>query len=250
MSWRRKDWNHQAVIESSERDLQMSLSSFGENQMKCCDLSVSVFVLMVAVVFLAGCDRPVPLEPAESSWEVIAESDMTPSLQGQLDRAMGAKEALFTALKQRLMEVASEEGPVAAIEVCSKEAAQIAAGVSDEHDLKIGRTSFRLRNRENRPPEWAVDLVANQVAQPTYLVRDGDLAVLLPIQLQAECVLCHGDKEKLMPAVRDALAENYPQDEATGFKAGDLRGWFWMEVPVGTEDANKDATENTPAAES
>ena len=28
-----------------------------------------------------------------------------------------------------------------------------------------------------------------------------------------------------------ALAASYPQDQATGFGAGDLRGWMWAEVP-------------------
>jgi len=27
------------------------------------------------------------------------------------------------------------------------------------------------------------------------------------------------------------LAAKYPMDQATGFKEGDLRGWFWIEVP-------------------
>jgi hypothetical protein len=28
-----------------------------------------------------------------------------------------------------------------------------------------------------------------------------------------------------------ALAGAYPQDRATGFAPGDLRGWMWAEVP-------------------
>jgi hypothetical protein len=31
--------------------------------------------------------------------------------------------------------------------------------------------------------------------------------------------------------VREELAERYPADRATGFKVGDIRGWFWVEVP-------------------
>ncbi len=36
---------------------------------------------------------------------------------------------------------------------------------------------------------------------------------------------------KLDPAVKEVLASGYPRDEATGFAEGDLRGWFWIEVP-------------------
>jgi hypothetical protein len=41
--------------------------------------------------------------------------------------------------------------------------------------------------------------------------------------------------DRLSPAVREELKERYPADQATGFKDGDLRGWFWVEVPKGVE---------------
>ena len=47
-----------------------------------------------------------------------------------------------------------------------------------------------------------------------------------------QCLQCHGKVDDLAPEVRDVLAKNYPQDRATGFAAGDLRGWFWVEVPA------------------
>jgi hypothetical protein len=37
----------------------------------------------------------------------------------------------------------------------------------------------------------------------------------------------------MIPApVAEALARYYPQDAATGFDAGELRGWFWVVVPA------------------
>jgi hypothetical protein len=30
--------------------------------------------------------------------------------------------------------------------------------------------------------------------------------------------------------VKEKLATFYPQDQATGFSAGELRGWFWIEL--------------------
>ena len=35
-----------------------------------------------------------------------------------------------------------------------------------------------------------------------------------------------------MKNVKEALAASYPADRATGFREGDLRGWFWIEVPA------------------
>ena len=33
--------------------------------------------------------------------------------------------------------------------------------------------------------------------------------------------------------VKVALDEQYPDDQATGFNVGELRGWFWVEFPPG-----------------
>ena len=41
------------------------------------------------------------------------------------------------------------------------------------------------------------------------------------------CLTCHG--AALSPDVEAALAESYPEDHATGYSAGDLRGAFVVE---------------------
>ncbi|KPK37360.1 MAG: hypothetical protein AMJ65_14760, partial [Phycisphaerae bacterium SG8_4] len=94
----------------------------------------------------------------------------------QHEKALAARDAMLTSLKGRLREVIGSEGPAAAISVCSKEAPQIAEKISQEHGLRIGRTSFRLRNTDNAPPAWAMQLVADRVAEPTYLTQEGKLA--------------------------------------------------------------------------
>lgn len=38
-------------------------------------------------------------------------------------------------------------------------------------------------------------------------------------------------RDSIDPAVLEALAENYPADQATGYSVGDLRGWTWVKVP-------------------
>jgi hypothetical protein len=186
------------------------------------------------LISVHGCRQPTP--EAEPAWRVISEGQMTGEQSAQRDKALAARDAMFTSLKGRLMEVVGTDGPVAAIAVCVKEAPQIAERTSQEHGLAIGRTSFRLRNKDNAPPEWATQLVADRVGEPTYLTRDDKIAALLPIQLQAPCLMCHGPDDTIPPDVKAALAEHYPEDQATGFQEGDLRGWFWVEVP-GADDS-------------
>lgn len=147
-------------------------------------------------------------------------------------KAIEAKDALFQRLSGRLAEAMKTGGPAAAIEVCSHEASDIAAVVGKEHGVKIGRTSIKLRNSKNVPPDWAKSCIEDSSSEPQTLdLPNGETGVLLPIKLQAKCVACHGPTEMLNDEVRQQLAKFYPDDEATGFKEGDLRGWFWIEVP-------------------
>ena len=86
-------------------------------------------------------------------------------------------------------------------------------------------------------PAWAQGLVEERFGEPVYLAGPGgELGALLPIRLKSECQMCHGPAESISDEVRAAIAEHYPEDQATGFTAGDLRGWFWVEVPPGATE--------------
>ena len=36
---------------------------------------------------------------------------------------------------------------------------------------------------------------------------------------------------RIDPAEHLTLAERYPSDKAIGFENGEIRGWFWLEIP-------------------
>jgi hypothetical protein len=190
----------------------------------------ALIVILVSLLVVPGCRQPA--EESGTTWTVIAEGDMRPEQTAQREKALAARDAMFTSLKGRLMDVIGSEGPAAAISVCSTEAPQIAEQISQAHGLEIRRTSFRLRNADSTPPTWASQLVSDRVSEPTYLTQDGKLAALLPIRIQAPCLVCHGADDTIPAPVKEALAEHYPKDQATGFQDGDLRGWFSVEVPA------------------
>jgi Protein of unknown function (DUF3365) len=154
--------------------------------------------------------------------------------QEQKDRMLAAKEALFAKLSGRLMEVMGKSGPAAAITVCQQEASEIANEVSTAQGLRIGRTGVRLRNPSNVAPEWASSLIEAKTDTPTFAkLTNGHAVALLPIKLQAQCLMCHGPKEQIAPIIQDQLTKLYPNDQATGFNEGELRGWFWIDLPNG-----------------
>lgn len=109
----------------------------------------------------------------------------------------------------------------------------IAARIAAEKGVKIGRTSDKLRNPSNTAPEWFNTLVDTKTAAPAvFSGPNGELGWVAPIKLGSMCVNCHGPAESLAPEVASALTEKYPEDKATGYAEGDLRGWFWVEVPA------------------
>lgn len=158
----------------------------------------------------------------------------SPDPNPAVERAVAAKDALARRLGAELVAAIDAEGHAAAIAVCSERAPAIAADVARERSVRIGRASARLRNPRNVAPAWAADLVADpSTAVEPHLdaVEGGGLHALFPIPAAGLCMPCHGAPESIDPEVRAALEERYPGDRATGYAPGDLRGWFWVEVP-------------------
>ncbi|MGE0710816.1 MAG: DUF3365 domain-containing protein [Planctomycetota bacterium] len=193
----------------------------------------AALLALACALTLTGCPRPsappTPPPPAAPSAPAAPPSGGAPA---RAPLAKAAAEALGKRLMARLQQALTSEGTAGGIRACSAEAQELTAAVAKEQGVAIGRTSFRLRNPKNAPPEWAREWVTAKVAEPRFQEQpDGRLRALLPIKLQPLCVVCHGPADQLGDDVKQVLAERYPQDQATGFQPGDLRGWFWVELP-------------------
>lgn len=126
------------------------------------------------------------------------------------------------------------EGPAEAVRACRLQAPALAAAHSKE-GVRVGRSSHRLRNPANRPPAWVAPILQAWAADPetsaarTVELPEGRRGYVEPIRMQALCATCHG--EQLAPGVSTLLQALYPEDRATGFRVGELRGVFWAEYP-------------------
>ncbi len=124
------------------------------------------------------------------------------------------------------------EGPAAAIDACRLQAPVIAAQQQSQR-IRVGRTSHRLRNPANAAPAWVAPVLTAYLAEPadaaprTVSLADGAAGYVEPIRLQPLCATCHG--RELAPDVARRIDELYPDDQATGFAVGELRGVFWVE---------------------
>jgi hypothetical protein len=189
---------------------------------------------------------PVPPEvtpaPPDAKSEPAAPAAAVDPEQAALDKADAAITALRQRLKARLSEAMGAGGPEAAVRVCAEEAGQLADAVAAEHGAKVGRASLRMRHSGRAAPAWVEGWLQAQGERPAEGVpgaRKTDRApnavtaqVLAPLAVEAPCLICHGPVETIPPAVRTILAERYPDDAATGYALGDLRGAVWAEVSV------------------
>jgi hypothetical protein len=187
---------------------------------------------VLALVLLFGLAACGEVRAPTSEWSRLDPAALSGDQKTQQADGLAAKEALFSQLFLRL-QTAFADGPAEAIAACRVSAPEIAAAVASERGLRIGRTSHRLRNPQNVAPDWAEVFVQARTAEPVWLAHeDGRLAGLLPIPTKAMCLTCHGSEDSIQAPIRKALDELYPQDQATGFADGDLRGWFWLEIPA------------------
>lgn len=158
-------------------------------------------------------------------------------------RAAAAVDQLGKRLKERLVTTMQAEGPVAAMALCATQAQPMTREVAETSGVRVGRSSLRLRNPKNAPPDWVGAWLVEQGERPAEGVEgrvraatraDGTavVRVLEPLAIQPPCLTCHGPPEAQLPDLTAALAERYPDDKAVGYALGDLRGAIWAEAVV------------------
>jgi len=187
-------------------------------------------IASILIVLVACQSKSSPLPAPPASEEVSADV-----------RARGA--ALIGELKRSLVGAvtkAMEQGLPAAIATCHTQAPALTAAVARE-GATIGRATRKPRNPSNAATGWQADALSQfegalaagkPLAGQTFVRRlpGGRAAYAEPLVVQELCVTCHG--AKLAPEVHAEIAARYPDDRATGYAVGDLRGVAWVELPA------------------
>ena len=166
-------------------------------------------------------------------------------------RAEGAAatQALMTTLQTNLVTSMEEGGPGQAIEFCATRALALTDSVSESlgDGISIKRVSEKHRNPENAPDASEIEAIrhfeaaqANNGTLPDDWVQEtpaGELRFYRPLTIAPPCLSCHGDPVDMDPRVVEVLQASYPDDQATGYEAGDLRGL--IRVSVSEERVNQ-----------
>ena len=157
-------------------------------------------------------------------------SDADPSLMSE---ARALADEFVAALKPQLKGALQAQGPAGAIAVCADVAPQIADSLSLTSGWHVRRVSLKTRNASLAVPDaWETE----QLNRLDALVADAEKGAVLEYgeqtgnrfrylrgqRVEPVCLTCHG--QQLSAEVIEALDTYYPDDIATGYAVGDLRG--------------------------
>ncbi len=173
---------------------------------------------------------------------------LSPALAGDREEHIAASrdaaKTFGTRLKGELQQAVEASGAVNGIGVCNERAAEIAAATGAELNLRVGRTSLKVRNPDNSPDAWELAVLRQfeerkEAGEPVaeleffeVVGEDGNetFRYMRAIPTATVCLGCHG--ESISPEISTALDELYPDDAARGFRKGDIRGAFTVAKPL------------------
>jgi len=150
----------------------------------------------------------------------------------------GAVKALGAELKATLQSTMKTEGPIKAISVCNVQAPKLAQKVSTEKGMEVGRTSLKIRNELNAPDSWELSVLEQfeqrktqgealktiEYSEITHHNGNKVFRYMKAIPTDDVCLICHG--KQIAQGLSAQLNKLYPNDQATGFSTGDIRGAF------------------------
>jgi len=167
---------------------------------------------------------------------LTAQAGDAEALQGE---AMKVMKGFGGALKEELQSAMKKGGPVHALGACNEKAPQITKAKSAA-GWKVGRTSLKLRNPDNKPDAWEAKVLASfedrkkkgenpaKIAFGEVVEENGKQSYrfMKAIPTAELCLNCHGNR--IEPEVAAKLDALYAKDNARGFKPGDIRGAFTL----------------------
>ena len=133
-----------------------------------------------------------------------------------------------------------------AIAACSDKAPKMAAAASQNTGWAIRRVSLKNRNPKAVPDAWELAALEEfdrrraagenaAMMEKAEIVAEGDKRVLRYIKAlptQKLCLNCHGGADQMAAEVKAKLAELYPNDKATGYAEGQVRGALTVKRPL------------------
>ncbi len=165
-----------------------------------------------------------------------ADSNTKNSNTAYIQKGKTIASATFATLSGNLQKAMKEGGVPNAIKYCNLNASPLVDSLSQVYKAEIRRTSLKVRNPKNKPTtkelqqleKYQKSMEAGEALKP--LVQEiipGTIAFYAPIHVMPLCEKCHGKAgETLKEEDYQVIQQHYPEDKATGYASGDLRGMW------------------------
>ncbi|NJL12090.1 MAG: DUF3365 domain-containing protein [Microscillaceae bacterium] len=153
-----------------------------------------------------------------------------------LSRGKQITEVSFAVLSKALSEAIAQKGVSGAVDYCHLKAFPLMDSLAEAHRVILKRVSQKARNPVDAPDSlekvlleaYASQKVRGEDLRPQLArLPGGKVLFTAPILLKPMCLNCHGLPQKdIAPATLARIQQKYPQDLATGYRIGDLRGMW------------------------
>lgn len=163
------------------------------------------------------------------------EEELVTYRESGLETAMATKAALGSVL----IPTVTQEGTVAALEFCNIKAIPLTDSMSVDQNKVIYRVSDKPRNHANLANEMELEYIASakenialgETVTPAVHAIGDRVIGYYPILTNQFCLQCHGNPgEKISEETLAAIQRIYPEDKATGYSEGEIRGIFVVEM--------------------
>ncbi len=200
---------------------------------------------------VTGCKKKKQPQPTQQSSTQPASSTKTRTKSSKsqvLARKVLIKKAktitlsAFKTLSGRLKKAIKKGGIPEAISTCTTVAQPTTKQVGKKFKVTLARVSHKPRNAKNAASPAEQAIIATYIKQASQgktlkpmIVKSktGAQTFYAPIVLALPlCLKCHGSVGKQIKAKHYALIKSsFPQDKATNFKMGDIRGLWKVTFP-------------------
>lgn len=151
-------------------------------------------------------------------------------------------QASFQTLSSNLQKAMSEGGVSNALEFCNVKAMPLTDFLALHYGIELRRASHQPRNPVNQADslemaaikEYIREIEQGRELKPVTYARDKTITYHAPIRIQGQlCLSCHGNPgTDITQSDFETIQELYPEDEATGFEVGELRGIWSIQFPT------------------
>lgn len=178
---------------------------------------------LAAILFIVSCN---------SRQQKTDESSKTIDTASYLQKGDSISAIVQKVLLTNVMQAMKSGGSGYAVSFCNEQAMPLTDSLAKAHNCLIQRVSDKYRNPTNKltaqDQEVWTKIASTATANTLSGSENGQVVFYKPIKIaMPACLTCHGTAGKEMdPKTFEIIKQKYPDDLATGYKEGDLRGMW------------------------